>query len=238
MDRLITTATANDVNRPNVAVLPVGSFEQHGSFLPLTTDTVVACAIASRVSGEHGLLLLPPITMSCSHEHVGIGPAVSISARTLIDIISDVRQSLETIGIGRLAIVNGHGGNYVLSNIVQEANVRERRVTLFPNRYDWESARSAAGLQTNHHDDMHAGELEVSILLNIAPELVQDSYRQGDEISEPRPHLLVTGIRGYTESGVIGRPSLGTASKGQAILDSLGHSFKDHLAILTADGEN
>jgi creatinine amidohydrolase len=67
---------------------------------------------------------------------------------------------------------------------------------------------------------MHAGELEVSLLLHAYPELVGDDYREGDWQAAPRPHLLVTGMRGYTESGVIGRPSLATAEKGRAMIPS------------------
>ena len=55
-----------------MAVLPVGSFEQHGDFLPLITDTVVACLIARRGSADYGLLLRPPVTLSCSHEHAAL----------------------------------------------------------------------------------------------------------------------------------------------------------------------
>jgi creatinine amidohydrolase len=235
MEYLVTGVTADDVRKQasRVAVLPVGSFEQHGTLLPLVTDTVVACLIAARVSQDHGLFLLPPVTMSCSHEHASIGPAVSISARTLIAIVADIRESLEAAGVERLVIVNGHGGNYVLSNVVQEANVTDHRATLFPARHDWDTARAAAGLATTAHDDMHAGELEVSLLLYATPDLVRDSYRTADVPAGPRPHLLVTGMRGYTASGVIGRPSLGTAAKGRSILDSLAQSFKDHLALLT-----
>jgi creatinine amidohydrolase len=79
---------------------------------------------------------------------------------------------------------------------------------------------------------MHAGELEVSLLLHAYPELVSDDFRHGDWQADERPHLLVTGMRGYTESGVIGRPSLATAEKGRTLLDSLVRSFKDHLALL------
>jgi creatinine amidohydrolase len=124
-------------------------------------------------------------------------------------------------------------GTTVLANIVQEANVREPRMTLFPNRHDWETARAAAGLRSSYSDDMHAGETEVSILLYVSPDLIRDGYEQADWQANPRPHLLVTGMRGYTDSGVIGRPSLGTAEKGQAILDSLTRSFKNHLEVLS-----
>jgi creatinine amidohydrolase len=234
MDMLITTATSRDEQdrEARVAVLPVGSFEQHGGFLPPITDTIVACVIARRLSADYGLLLLPPVTLSCSHEHSGFAGTVSISAETLIAVVADVAESLRRSGIERLAIVNGHGGNYVLANVVQQANVAGPRMTLFPGRTEWDAARAAAGLQASTSEDMHAGELEVSLLLHAYPELVGEDFRHGDWRAPARPHLLVTGMRGYTESGVIGQPSLATAEKGRAILDSLARSFKDHLALL------
>jgi creatinine amidohydrolase len=234
METLITTATSRDERDrgARVAVLPIGSFEQHGDFLPLITDTIVACLIARRLSTDYPLLLLPPLTLSCSHEHSGFAGTVSLSAQTLIAVVTDIVESLRNTGIERLAIVNGHGGNYVLSNIVQQANVGRPRMVLFPGRVEWEAARTAAGLQASGGEDMHAGELEVSLLLHAYPDLVGEDFRHGDWQASPRPHLLVTGMRGYTESGVIGRPSLATAEKGHAVLDSLARSFKDHLALL------
>ena len=158
---------------------------------------------------------------------------MSVSASTLAAVVSDVAASLQAAGVDRLAIVNGHGGNYVLANVVQQANVGGPRMTLFPSRIDWEGARAAAGLVSTVSEDMHAGELEVSLLLHAYPELVGDGYRAADWGADSRPHLLVTGMRGYTETGVIGRPSLASADKGRAILDSLARSFKDHLARLS-----
>jgi creatinine amidohydrolase len=235
MDPLITTATSQDEQdrAARVAVLPVGSFEQHGHFLRLITDTVVASLIARRVSAEYGLFLLPPVTLSCSQEHSGFAGAVSLSASTLAAVVADVAESLHASGVDRLAIVNGHGGNYVLANVVQQANVAGPRMTLFPNRTDWEVARAGAELDSTVSQDMHAGELEVSLLLHAYPELVGGDYRAADHQADPRPHLLVTGMRGYTDTGVIGLPSRATADKGRAILDSLTRSFKDHLALLS-----
>jgi creatinine amidohydrolase len=134
METLITTATSRDERDrgARVAVLPVGSFEQHGDFLPLITDTIVACAIARRLSTDYQLFLLPPLTLSCSHEHSGFAGTVSLTAQTLIAVVTDIVESLRNSGIERLAIVNGHGGNYVLSNIVQQANVGRPRMVLFP----------------------------------------------------------------------------------------------------------
>jgi creatinine amidohydrolase len=235
MDPMMTTATSRDEQNhaARVAVLPVGSFEQHGDFLPLITDTVVACLIAHRVSADYSLFLLPPVTLSCSHEHSGFAGTVSVSASTLAAVVSDVAESLDASGIDRLAVVNGHGGNYVLANVVQQANIAGPRMTLFPSRTDWDAARTTAGLASTTSEDMHAGELEVSLLLHGYPELVDDGYRSADWQANSRPHLLVRGMRGYTETGVIGRPSLASADKGRAILESLARSFKDHLALLS-----
>jgi creatinine amidohydrolase len=234
MRMLITEATSTDIAalRPTVAVLPVGSFEQHGGVLPLSTDTIVACLIAERIATDYSLFLLPPVTISCSHEHAGFPGTISISAQTLTAVITDIRASLAASGIAKLVIVNGHGGNYVLSNLVQEANVGEACVTLFPGRAEWQRARDDAGLSTTISEDMHAGELETSLLLHATPTLVSPDRVAADHLATERPHLLVTGMRGYTESGVIGRPSLGTAAKGRTLLDSLAKSFADQLRLL------
>ncbi|MCP2252922.1 creatinine amidohydrolase [Prauserella aidingensis] len=232
---LFTTATADDVAEQgaSVAVLPVGSFEQHGNHLPLATDTVIACVIANRLAAEHDLFTLPPLTLSCSHEHEGFAGTVSVSSRTLAGVISDVQASLERSAVRHLVLVNGHGGNYVLSNVVQEANVSERRLALFPGGHAVNDARRHAGMETGASEDMHGGEWETSILLSEHPELVGQAYGDSDHEASIRPHLLVTGMRGYTDRGTIGRPSLASAEKGAAALDSLVQSFAETLKVLT-----
>lgn len=234
MRELLTTATATDeaARGASVAVLPVGSFEQHGDHLPLITDTAIACLIAAEISETYPVFVLSPVTFSCSHEHEGFPGTVSISASTLIAVIADIRASLARSGIEKLVLVNGHGGNYVLSNVAQQANVDGRRVALFPGRHDWDAARRAAGMSTTGHDDMHGGELETSLLLHARPDLVGDSYRTADHQAGNRPHLLVGGMTEYTDTGIIGHPSLADAKKGKAALESLVHSFTDHLTAL------
>ncbi|MBV9022966.1 MAG: creatininase family protein [Streptomycetaceae bacterium] len=233
---LLTTATTTDEAErgATVAVLPVGSFEQHGPHLPLTTDTLVASGIAQALAEQYQLLLLPPVTITCSHEHAGWAGTVSISSRTLTAVINDIAASLKRSGIEHLVVVNGHGGNYVLANIVQEANVERPRMALYPGREDWTRARQAAGLSNTAHDDMHAGEIETSLLLHLCPDQVRDGYQSADHVSD-RPHLLIHGVRPYTPTGVIGRPSAATAQKGQAVVASLTTSFANTLrALLSA----
>ncbi|KJK57715.1 creatininase family protein [Saccharothrix sp. ST-888] len=235
MDSLITDATSADERRrgPKVAVLPVGSFEQHGEHLPLTTDTVVASMIAQRIAADYDLFLLPPITVSCSHEHAPMAGTVSISATTLYAVVNDIWRSLQASGVPGLIIVNGHGGNYVLANVVQEANTTGRHIALFPVREDWHRARAEAKLESSSAEDMHGGELEVSLLLHGAPELVREGIEYDDHSAPHRPHLLTVGMAGYTGNGIIGQPSLGTPAKGKAILDSLSRSAAAHLTVLT-----
>src|SRR5215213_387850 len=122
------TAVEEAARDADIAVLPVGSFEQHGGHLPLSTDALIACVIARQVAEAYDLLLLPPVTISCSHEHAGWRGTVSISARTLHHVVTDVADSLATSGVERLVIISGHGGNYVLSNVAQEASVNGPRV--------------------------------------------------------------------------------------------------------------
>ncbi|MEU3746164.1 creatinine amidohydrolase [Streptomyces venezuelae] len=231
---LLPTATSTDVQelQPRVAVLPVGSFEQHGKYLPLITDTAIACVIAQEIADAYPVHLLPPITVSCSHEHAAFPGTVSISARTLYAVIDDIRASLARSGIHKLVIVNGHGGNYVLSNVVQEANVDGPAVSLFPLGPDWDRARERGGLVSDRHADMHAGEIETSILLHAAPELVGEGYANADHEGGSRSHLLVHGMAPYTQTGVIGFPSYATAVKGKAVLESLQQSFDQHLIAL------
>jgi len=235
MTDLITTATTREEaeRAATVAVLPVGSFEQHGDHLPLTTDTIVASVIARDVARRYPVMALPPITISCSHEHAAWRGTVSISATTLHQVVTDIAGSLSASGVERLVLVSGHGGNYVLHNVAQEASVHGPRIAVFPTASDWARARTEAGMQTSSHEDMHAGELETSILLATCPEVVRSAREAADWLADDRPYLLTLGMAGYTRSGVIGRPSLGTAAKGVAALDSLVRSFEPLYALLT-----
>jgi creatinine amidohydrolase len=234
MNHILPTATTSDEKSRGAecAILPVGSFEQHGNYLPLITDTVIASAISRELANAYPLLELPPITISCSHEHSAWRGTVSISSRTLHSVIDDIYSSIADAGLTSLVILSCHGGNYVLGNVVQEANAHGKSMALFPSGTDWAEARQSARLATSAHEDMHAGELETSILLHVNPEIVRDGYQTADWVADDRRHLLTTGMSEYTQSGVIGRPSLASAEKGKALLASLVEGFASVLEIL------
>jgi creatinine amidohydrolase len=226
---LITTATAKDERDRDakIALLPVGSFEQHGDHLPLITDTVVACAIANEIAKTRSVMLLPPITVSCSHEHAAWRGTASISSQTLYRIVTEIADSVRRSGVEHLVVINGHGGNYVLSNVVQEYTaVHGPAMSLFPLGSHWERARTNAGMETDNHSDMHAGELEVSILLAVTPMLPRNGFQNSDWTADDRPDFLSLGMAAYTRSGVIGKPSLGTRDKGSAALAALAKAFR------------
>jgi creatinine amidohydrolase len=234
MNHIMPTATTSDEEARGAesAILPVGSFEQHGDYLPLITDTVVASVISREIASAYSLLQLPPVTISCSHEHSAWRGTVSISSNTLKSMIDDIYHSITNAGLTSLLILNGHGGNYVLSNIVQEGNAYGKRMALFPSGKDWTEARQSAGMATSNHEDMHAGELETSILLHTTPELVRDGYQAADWMADDRRHMLTAGMSEYTKNGVIGRPSLASAEKGKAALASLVENFASVLEVL------
>src|SRR5260370_38039485 len=112
MNHILPTATKSDEKERagECAVLPVGSFEQHGDYLPLITDTVIASVISRELASAYPLLQLPPVTISCSHEHSAWRGTVSISSSTLHSVIDDIYRSIADAGLSSLVIVNCHGG--------------------------------------------------------------------------------------------------------------------------------
>ncbi|NGX07555.1 creatininase family protein [Mycobacteroides franklinii] len=234
------TTTADPATTSTVAVLPVGSFEQHGPYLPLSTDTLIACAIATAISQHHNVFQLPPITYGCSHEHATYSGTISISATTLAAVIADITQSLTQQAVAGLIIVNAHGGNAVLTNVVQLANQPGTAINvgLYPSREDWTEARTAASVTSTNHDDMHAGELETSILLAAYPRYLRAGWDTADHGATDRRYLTTVGISAYTPTGVIGYPSRATEAKGQAVLDHLGRHADVLIDLLVASSSH
>lgn len=222
---------ASFIEGMRTAILPIGSIEQHGPHLPVGTDTIIADAMARAVATRlDEAWLLPCLPFSLSHEHAGFSGCVSLRTTTLCSVVVDVLDALRNGGIRRTVILNAHGGNHVLRNIVQEWNAsHSMRVLLAPTRSAWERARQAAGIASSASDDMHAGEAETSILLHVVPQSVL--IRQAEDHTTGERSLLETyGMRHYTSSGVVGFPTRASALKGQVLLTSITDQICDLLA--------
>ena len=169
LDEAIRTA------RLSKAVLPIGSFEQHGPHLPLSTDTVIADYLASEICKNcKATFLLPSIRLGCSSEHLGFAGTISLTPRTMRNLIIDISRSLIRSGLKRLFIINGHGGNKAtidaalaeVKQIIPEMRIYSFTTLDIAKQKFAEIRKSKQGLVG------HADEIETSMMLAIAPESV------------------------------------------------------------------
>ncbi|GAA5345972.1 creatinine amidohydrolase [Planifilum fimeticola] len=206
-----------------LAFLPIGATEQHGYHLPLNTDGIIAEAIANELSKRfEPSYCVPLLPYSASFEHAGFPGCISLRIHTLTAVVTDIVQSLKRSGISKIVIINGHSGNHLLRNIVQELNADDPQTVWgpFPNRRHWEQAYRSAGITETISRDMHAGEGETSLMMYLRPESVKDDKRSDCDVAD-RPFLETVGMKPYTESGTIGFPTRATAEKGRLLLQAL-----------------
>ena len=95
-----------------IAVLPVGSVEQHGRHMPTGTDTLLAAAVAAAAARQFdNAIVLPPPWYGLSAHHLHFPGTVSLHASTMMALVEDIVASVIGHGFRRMVIVNGHGGN-------------------------------------------------------------------------------------------------------------------------------
>lgn len=225
----------NELADVKLAFLPIGATEQHGYHLPLITDGIISEAIAHQLSKRfEPSYCVPMLPYSASFEHADFPGCISLKIQTLTAVVTDIVQSLKRSGISNIVIINGHGGNHLLRNIVQELNAEYPRTVWgpFPNRRHWEEAYRSAGITETISRDMHAGEGETSLMMYLMPHTVKQDKRS-DCDSPDRPFLETVGMKRYTESGTIGFPTRATAEKGKLLLQSL----TDQIALTITDIE-
>jgi creatinine amidohydrolase len=200
--------------RPTIAVVGVGAIEQHGSHLPVGTDWTWVAELSRRVAEELGAYWLPAIPFSMSECHGSTAGTVWLKPETLASVIRDIAQSLQAQGIDRIVILNGHGGNFVLEPTIQELNLTYPSLSIimppaaFPGGPDPEIFQSARA-------EVHAGEVETSLLLYLSPEQVKldDSVDFVPPVGQE--FLDYAFISAVSPAGIWGTPSLASAEKGQ-----------------------
>ena len=197
-----------------VAVVPVGSLEQHGPHLPFQVDVLVSSRLAEDLEKNlPEILLVPPIWTGVSAHHMDFPGSITLRAKVFIDVLHDICASLYHHGFRRIMLLNGHGGNRSSLEVLGQELFVELGLTVNTLAY-WDLVPDLVkSLKKTKSSGMgHSGELETSLMLYLAPGLVsQKDIPQGIlGIDEPGP---TSGIKRYVNmkehsaEGVIGMPS-------------------------------
>lgn len=205
--------------RKDLVLVPIGSLEQHGPHLPLGTDTFIATTIAQQVGKRLDAFVLPCIPISCSQEHHGFPGVVWLRPTTLALVIEDIVSSLYEDGIRCIALLNQHGGNSVLKSVVLDLNRKFHGLKLTLFRATLLTPEVEQILQTPSKSDIHAGELETSLMMSIAPNLVRRSLAVNFIPEEDFNYVEYVGMKRLIPMGVWGNSDLATAEKGDRLLE-------------------
>jgi len=215
----------------------VGSLEQHGAHLPLDTDTRIAAAVADRAcamlvaAGGSGVGLAPAIAIGASGEHADFPGTLSIGHVALSAMLVELGRHA-SLHWPVMLLVNGHGGNAgAIGDAVGKLRAEGRDCHVWhagvrpsmlaaPQPGDGPPAASAPDVVP----DAHAGRVETSIMLALAPEDVRLDVAVAGE-TRPLPEIMAGlrahGVRRVSQNGVLGDPAGASAAEGAALLDLL-----------------
>ncbi len=224
-------------NKENVVLLqPIGAIEQHGPHLPLIVDSVISTAVVGKALAQVDPVIpayaLPPLCYGKSNEHWHFPGTITLSAQTLINLLMEVGESLYRSGFRKWALVNAHGGQPQIMEIVaRDLHQKYEDFLVFP-LFIWRVPNIAADLLTPKELELgiHAGDAETSLLLSLLPDQVQmesavaeypDDLPQGSLVSMEGNLPFAWTTRDLSRTGTLGDPTTATKEKGDRILDSL-----------------
>lgn len=228
-----------------VLVLPIGSVEQHGNHMPVGTDTMLAQAVSLAAAEKAGnTVVLPPPWYGFSAHHMRFAGSVTLRAETLIALCDDIVGSLVTHGFRRILVVNGHGGNGgvidVLASTLGHRHYGKARIATLT--YFTLAREAIAALRKSRPGGMgHACEFETSMVQRLRPELVKIE-RAKATYPDPGSRYLTTDLIGaqaarvyhdfgdLSPTGTLGDPSLASPEAGAAFFDACAGALADFIA--------
>lgn len=172
-----TWPETNELSQENrVVVLPVGAVEQHGKHLPLDTDNVLVWSVcdAALKRAPDEILLLPVVPYGFCDTMMDFPGTISIAPAHLIEYVLDIVKSVGRHVFRRAVIVNGHGSNRAILEVVARRAVVEADVMCAVLSY-WDLVRKeiAELRESDPGGIAHACELETSMYLHLDPEAVE-----------------------------------------------------------------
>lgn len=224
-------------NQENVVIVqPVGAIEQHGPHLPIAVDAAIALAVLGKAMTKLAPTVpayaLPCLYYGKSNEHWHFPGTITLSATTLITTLMDVGESLYRSGFRKWVLMNAHGGQPQIMDIVaRDLHIAHDDFQVFPF-FTWRVPHIAKQLLTEQEAQLgiHAGDAETSLLLAILPDHVKMERAVTEyPIGLPTDSLLTLernlpipwATRDLSQSGVIGDAKAATVEKGQLIWESL-----------------
>jgi creatinine amidohydrolase len=248
-------AQADGTLAQTIAVLPVAATEQHGPHLPLNVDSAlvdgVVAACLAHLDAQVPALFLPTQTTGLSPEHAAFAGTLTLKAETTIRLWTELGESVAASSVKKLVLLNSHGGQVGLMDVV--ARDLRSRLGLLVYSVNWfglpllgEHGEDLNALFSAHEHrfGIHAGEIETSMMLALAPELVDMQQAQNfSSTSEYRARnypILGNGksaklgwqMQDYNPSGAVGNAAAATPAKGRAVLDAAGRALAQLLAEL------
>lgn len=232
---LVNTDILKLTKRRSIALIPVGSIEQHGPHLPVSTDSDIVSYIARQVSEKNGFLLLPTLQYGVSFEHHPFFN-LSVSSPTLEKILIELCISLSKNHIHRIIILNGHHGNLdalkkLPDKVAKKIGTKQR---IFVYSY-WH-------FMEKEFD--HAGFVETSIMLAISDKVMMNKAEKGlipDSLSKKELSQLSKKANksfiSVTKNGIWGDPTRATQKDGEVILkEIISNLVKESQTCLTGIG--